>query len=110
MADFGNGPYAWIKDSADETSYVGLMVADSESGFPDDIEVSTSLQNDFAEWAMNYDTHGLDSFFDFGTHNHRGEELSIRLKRELGERFRIMFRKEQPTFDDASILEIKMPE
>jgi len=33
MADFWNGPYAWLKDASDESSFVGVNIADAVAGF-----------------------------------------------------------------------------
>ena len=35
MADFGFGPYAWLKEAADETDYVGINIANLKMGMTD---------------------------------------------------------------------------
>ncbi|MBC8417905.1 MAG: hypothetical protein H8E10_04855 [Desulfobacterales bacterium] len=35
MADFGFGPYAWLKDAADESDYVGINIANLKTGMTD---------------------------------------------------------------------------
>ena len=43
MADFGLGPYAWLKDASDESDYVGVNIANSRTGM-DEFDISDRLQ------------------------------------------------------------------
>ncbi len=83
FADFGNGPYAWIKDSTDKTSYVGTCVADAVGGFLKSFKVSKSLEKDFADWVIYFGKHREDKKFDWVKFNSCGIELSRRLKAEV---------------------------
>jgi hypothetical protein len=43
MADFGLGPYAWLKDASDESDYVGVNIANSRTRM-DEFDISDRLQ------------------------------------------------------------------
>ena len=42
-ADFGFGPYAWLKDASDESDYVGVNIANSRIGMYE-FDISDRLQ------------------------------------------------------------------
>jgi hypothetical protein len=76
MADIGNGPYAWIKDSLDETRYVGRNIADAYSGFDGKPLVSEALEMDFRHWIIYFENNYNDSDFDWAEFNRQGEEIA----------------------------------
>lgn len=60
MADFGFGPYAWLKDASDESDYVGTNIANSRTGMSE-FSISNRLHNDFADWICRFDEGALDA-------------------------------------------------
>ncbi len=93
LADFGNGPYAWIKDSRDKTSRVGACIADAVTGFPKSFKVSKALEKDFSDWIVYFENHHEDKKFNWAKFNSRGVELSRRLKAEVGGRYDVRYTK-----------------
>jgi len=91
MADFGNGPYAWLKDSSDQSKYVGGNIADAISGFSGYAEVSRELEIKFAEWVTDFENHSDERNFDWKAFNERGIALSNRLKGEVKDAFDIVY-------------------
>lgn len=91
MADFGNGPYAWLKDSTDQTSNVGGNIADAVSGFSGTPEVSKELESEFAAWVTDFECHYDAKDFDWKAFNERGIALSHRLKRVVKDAFDIVY-------------------
>jgi hypothetical protein len=108
MADYGNGPYAWLKDASDERSYVGTNIADAVAGFCGDPPVSRALENDFAEWAISFERGADSPAFDWPGFHSCGIALSHRLFREIGRSFRIFYVKphEDPKHDENGRIEI----
>jgi hypothetical protein len=93
MADFGNGPYAWLKEAADESSLVGENIADSVSGFCGEPPVSAALEQAFAEWVTGFEQHCDEPTFDWQGFHSRGLDLSHRLYRELAGSYRVFYDK-----------------
>jgi hypothetical protein len=91
MADHGMGPYAWIKDAADESFRVGQYFADALSGFERLIGVSAALEKCFAAWVNKFEGNAFDPVFDWLDFHRRGLELSRRLKLEIGATFRVVY-------------------
>jgi hypothetical protein len=91
MADFGNGPYAWNKDSSDKTTNVGGNIADAVGGFYGFIEISKELENDLASWVLEFERDYEKEPFDWRAFNERGIELSRRLKREVKDAFDVAY-------------------
>ena len=57
MADFGFGPYAWLKDASDQTDYVGLNIANRQTGMTE-FHISKSLEVDFGKWIDKFGSSG----------------------------------------------------
>jgi hypothetical protein len=93
MADFGNGPYAWLKEDSDARSGVGVNIADALCGFGGMFPVSAELETDFAEWVVFFERcHDLPAF-DWSEFHVRGMALALRLNHELGGTFRVVYDK-----------------
>ncbi|MBI5604172.1 MAG: hypothetical protein HY879_12540 [Deltaproteobacteria bacterium] len=86
MADFGFGPYAWLKDTSDESDYVGINIANSHHTGMDQFDISDHLQKDFADWIGQFERGALDNpSFPWASFHKEGLALSRRLKEEIGE-------------------------
>ena len=109
MADYGNGPYAWLKDASDERGYVGANIADAVAGVCGDPPVSQALEHDFAEWVISFEREADRPSFDWPGFHSRGLALSHRLFREIGQSFRIFYVKshEDPNHDENGRIEIR---
>jgi len=97
MADFGFGPYAWLKDASDTTDYVGLNIANRETGMTE-FHISKELESDFARWVRHFERDALDNpDFPWQRFNEEGMELARRLKGEIGNAANVVYVK--PTED-----------
>ena len=91
MPDFGFGPYAWLKDAADESDYVGINMANRETGMTA-FHISDRLQSDFADWIERFETSALDNpNFPWASFHEEGMALSHRLKEEIGEAANVVY-------------------
>lgn len=105
MADFGFGPYAWLKDASDETDYVGLNIANRETGMTE-FDISKQLETDFAEWITRFERHALNnSDFPWELFHQDGLLLAKRLKQEVGNVANVVYVK--PTEDPNHQVEEK---
>jgi len=85
MADFGFGPYAWLKDASDESASVGINIANSQTGMTE-FYISDSFQKGFAHWIGRFERGALGSpGFPWASFHNEGLALSRRLKEEIGE-------------------------
>jgi hypothetical protein len=64
MADYGNGPYAWLNENPEESNAPGGNIADMTHGFLDWI-VSKELEADFADWILPFDRDSSHNFEPF---------------------------------------------
>jgi hypothetical protein len=91
MADFGFGPYAWLKDASDESDYVGINIANSHTGMTE-FDVSDRLHKDFADWIARFERGALDNpSFPWALFHEEGLALSRRLKEEIGEAANVVY-------------------
>lgn len=91
MADFGFGPYAWLKDASDASDYVGINIANSHTGMTK-FDISDSLQKDFAYWIGRFERNALDNpGFPWASFHEEGLALSHRLKEEIGEAANVVY-------------------
>lgn len=93
MADYGMSPYAWLR-RAGNTRGVGGNIADACSGFPEECNVSKDLEKAFAKWAIYFEKTvepGRDNNFDWETFHRKGQELTKRLEKEIGDRFNVRY-------------------
>ena len=91
MADFGFGPYAWLKDASDESEYVGINIADLRTGMTV-FEISKHLQRGFADWIDRFERDALDNpNFPWSSFHEEGLFLSRRLKEEIGSAANVVY-------------------
>ncbi|MBF0548260.1 MAG: hypothetical protein HQM08_27735 [Candidatus Riflebacteria bacterium] len=91
MADFGFGPYAWLKDASDQTDYVGLNIANRKTGMTE-FHISKVLEADFGKWIDLFERNALDNRdFDWVTFHRDGLCLAKRLKREVGNLANVLY-------------------
>ena len=91
MADFGFGPYAWLKDAADESDYVGINIANLKTGMTD-FKISKQLEADFAKWIDRFERDALDNpDFPWSSFHEEGICLSRRLKEEVGDATNVLY-------------------
>ena len=95
MPDYGMGPYAWQKPSSDQSSYVGQCIATATDGFEaeDGTKISAALEAAFNDWTGQFEQFAERPDFDWEDFHLRGVNLSARLKRELGPRYRVVYHK-----------------
>lgn len=98
MADFGNGPYAWIKDASDESRLVGGNIADDGGGFGEEYGVSAELEKQFADWVARCEHDNLA--FGWNAFHREGIALCQHLKQVLGDAYRVAYVKphEDPNY------------
>ena len=109
MADFGMGPYAWLRGPDLSRPRVGGNIADSVSGFPEEYIISPALQADFATWVTEFERECENRAFDWEHWNQTGISLARRLKKEVGNRFMVEYHYpfEDPRFGgNPEIIEI----
>ncbi len=109
MADFGMGPYAWLRGPESTQSRVGPCIADAVTGFPKEYGVSENLQRNFAEWVVDFGRNYRDANFDWERWNNIGITLARKLKQEIGDQFPVEYHypHEDPRHDvPAPIIEI----
>ena len=99
MADFGNGPYAWLKNSSEESEYVGINIADYVSGFGDELSVSEALEIDFMNWVSYFEADYDKPDFNWTRFNQQGVEMAKRLYLELNRIYCVIY--QQPIEDPA---------
>jgi hypothetical protein len=91
MADFGPGPYAWIRRPELSPPQVGTNIADAETGFQAKYNISEGLQKDFAAWVMEFNEDWECEDFPWSRWNEQGIALTRTLKRELRDCFLIEY-------------------
>ena len=91
MADFGFGPYAWLRCPDLSRPRVGGNIADSVSGFPEEFNISVALQDDLATWVTEFEREWVNRTFDWEHWNQTGISLARRLKGEVGNRFKVEY-------------------
>ena len=114
MADFGFGPYAWLKDAADESDYVGINIANLKTGMTA-FDISKRLETDFAKWIDRFERDAFDNpNFPRSSFHEEGVILSRRLKEEVGDAANVVYVKpfEDPNHetDEKTWIDSKMVE
>jgi hypothetical protein len=101
MADFGMGPYAWLRGVDGSRPYVGGNIADTICGFPREYGVSGTLEMFFAIWVVSFERDYDHEAFDWIAWNERGIALSRMLYLELRGRFHVEYHYpcEDPSYD-----------
>ena len=110
MADIGNGPYAWIKDTADDSRYVGRNIADACTGFGYELSVSDELEMDFMNWVVYFEKNYNNPNYDWIEFNRHGVEMTKRLYLELNGIYRVIYEKpiEDPGHETQRQIEISL--
>ena len=88
MADYGCAPFLWLVDCPKDRG-VGRNVCDGmywDESFP----ITEGLWRKFADWAREFDRTPL-YHVDFVAHNARGQQLARLLKKEVGEKYRVVY-------------------
>lgn len=97
MVDYGNAPFLWLVDRPDQGG-VGGNLCDGTSwdkSFP----MSEGLWRKFADWATEFDRTSFYSDnsdadgWDWIAFHARGRQLSLWLKEEVGEAYRVVYEK-----------------
>ncbi len=91
MAENGIGDYGWIKESSDQTRYVGACIA-GVYGFPDDFEITELLTARFKDWILNFENHCAEPDFDWEAFNAKGKQLTESLCVELDGKCQVLCR------------------
>jgi hypothetical protein len=91
LADFGPGPYAWLRSPALSLPSVGNNIADAERGFHAKYNISENLQKEFGAWAMEFNRDCEREDFPWARWNEQGIALAQRLNSEVGNRFLIEY-------------------
>ena len=93
MPDFGNGPYAWIRDGESESEGVGLNIADAVGGFGGQYDVPAALDDQFASRVTRFERGCDDPAFDWPAFRQEALALATSLKRAVGDAYRVIYRK-----------------
>ena len=97
MVDFGNAPFLWLFDRPDQVG-VGGNLCDGvcwHESFP----MSEDLWKRFAAWAIEFDRTDFDADnedtdgWDWIAFHARGLQLSLSLKEEVGDAYRVVYEK-----------------
>lgn len=112
MADFGNGPYAWLRKPDENLPYVGGNIADAVSGFPEHFGVTQGLQKQLADWVIDFENNYDKESFNWKKWNQCGINLSKKLKLEVGNHYLVEyhFPCEDPNYNgcDAPVVRIRV--
>ena len=96
MVDYGNAPFLWLVDSPDQNG-VGPNICDG-SFWDESFPMSEGLWQKFTDWAIEFDKTRFDSVgfsegWDWYSYHQRGFDLARWLKEEVGERYRVVYKK-----------------
>ncbi|MDR1276037.1 MAG: putative molybdenum carrier protein [Candidatus Accumulibacter sp.] len=97
MVDYGDAPFLWLLNSPDEIG-VGLNVGNS-AYLDESIPISNALRKKITKWAIAFDRTAFYSenfnadSWDWLTFHARGLRLSHRLKKEVGDAYRVVYDK-----------------
>ena len=84
MADFGNGPYAWLRDGKARGGYVEPNIADAVAGFCGRDGVPVTLEAQFSNWIRRFETEYDKPAFDRALFHAEGIVLVRSLRRAIG--------------------------
>ena len=112
MADFGKGPYAWLRQSDELPPYVGINIANSWEGFEEEFDILKVLEEEFKQWIDNFEINCDKRDFDWKTFNDIGLRLSRNVKHIVGDKYNVEYHIpcEDPNYDHISnntIIEIE---
>ena len=91
MADFGNGPYAWLRGPEKSAPLVGPNIADVICGLDIDYGVSKELHEQFVGWVTLFERSYDKDSFDWAAWEERGIGLARRLKKEVGDIYAVEY-------------------
>lgn len=91
MADFGNGPYAWLRGADRSPPYVGSNVADATGWVSDTIQITDDLKEQFSDWVTEFEKKYKSEEFDWDRWNKEGIELARLLKKDIGDTFMVEY-------------------
>lgn len=97
MVDYGNAPFLWLVDSPDEKG-VGGTICDCVY-WDESLLITEALWRSFCDWAIKFDKTNFDADdfdhkqWNWDTYHERGIKLSLRLKREVGDAYRVIYEK-----------------
>ena len=97
MADHGNAPFLWFVKASEHVG-IGGNICDG-SGWDEACPMSEGLWRKFADWAIEFERTPFfsDDFDDTGQDwvefHQRGLQLSLWLKEEVGNTYRILCQK-----------------
>ena len=107
LPDFGNAPWAWVKDASDEATCVGALCAQGLY-WSGEHSISKELVSDFGTWAIYYDNQEFYQLeerlnFDWEGFHAKGWALCARLKEEISDAAMVCYVKpsEDPFCDHA---------
>lgn len=93
MPDFGNGPYAWLRDENWERG-IGPNIADATGGLSETYPaVPLWLDQAFAAWVICFERYCEDSRFDWATFHEEGRWLTSLLCHFVPADVRVVYKK-----------------
>lgn len=101
MPDFGNSPYAWLKESTDKSEYVGLNVG-AYLCKPTEFEITVDLHERFIAWCMAFEIHYDQKGFDWEAFHKNGVSLKNELADMVGPNFNVVY--VEPVEDPSSAI------
>jgi len=102
MADFGKGPYAWLRKANELPPFVGINIANAWDGFDDEFEFLKGLENDFKKWIYDFENNCDKKDFDWKVFNNIGMNLSGKIKHIVGSKYNVEYHIpcEDPNYND----------
>jgi hypothetical protein len=102
MPDFGNSPYAWLKESTDQSEYVGINVG-AYLCKPTEFAITDDLHDRFVAWCLAFEIHHAEqNDFDWKEFHKNGLSLKNELLGIVGPNFNIVYMK--PVEDPSSTI------
>ena len=102
MADFGNGPYAWLRRNEFENG-VGSCIADmcNPIQLGKNLYISEILHEKLSAWVTNFEANSDKKSFPWKKWNHEGVALAKSLKNEVNEKYYVEYHTpcEDPSYD-----------
>jgi len=106
MADFGWGPYAWLREADEVPPYVGINIANAKTGFDEKFDFLKILEKEFSTWVNNFENFCGKKDFNWKIFNDVGLSLSKKLKIIVGKKYNVEYHKpmEDPNHNKNSII------
>lgn len=90
MPDYGNSPYAWLKDASDTSEYVGENVG-AYMEIPAAFPITEELHDRFVSWCGEFERGAGDDGFDWDGFHRTGRSLAEELASQVGEDFQVLY-------------------